>query len=92
MGNYITSNGIRVSQGVIDNRIRLAKERKLEQFRREHGFIFCEDCGISSGTYFDCSHDISVKKCKEQGRTELAWDVDNITIRCRECHRKHDKI
>jgi hypothetical protein len=92
MGNYRTSSGEKVSQSVIDRRIREAKKQKIEIFLREHGFIFCEECKVSSGTYFDCSHDIPVQKCKEQGRTELAWDVDNITIRCRECHKKHDKL
>ncbi len=59
--------------------------------REEYGYIFCEDCGRSSGTYFDCSHDVSVDKCQKEGRSELAYDVNNITIRCRECHKIWDR-
>jgi len=57
------------------------------------GYNFCEekDCHKSQGVYLDCSHDISVDECQKSGRTELAWDVNNITIRCRDCHNKHDR-
>jgi len=42
--------------------------------------------------YFDCSHDVPVKKCKETRQVELAWDINNITMRGRRCHVKHDKL
>lgn len=74
----------------IDRLIREAKAKKLDQMMDEHGYVFCEQCGVSSGTYLDCSHDLSVNDCQRSGRTELAWDVDNLTIRCRSCHIKHD--
>ena len=91
MNSYRTSDGSRLKQSVIDSLILKAKEQKLKEQFNNDGYNHCEDCGISSGTYLDCSHDISVKKAKETGRTELAFDVDNITIRCRKCHQKHDK-
>lgn len=88
---YYTSDGMGVSKPAIDQRVRRAKETKLEQQRTEHGYNFCEDCGTASGI-LDCSHDISVDQCQKQGKTEVAWDVDNITIRCRPDHIKHDKL
>ena len=91
MNTYATSTGERIRQSVIDSLIRKAKAAKLQEQHDEHGYNHYEDCGISSGTYLDCSHDISVKDAKESGRTELAFDVDNITIRCRSCHQIHDK-
>lgn len=92
MNSYKTSNGERIKQSVIERLIKKAKEEKLKQQYDEHGYNFCEDCGISNGTYLDCSHEESVKSCKENGRTEKAFDVDNIKIRCRFCHQKHDKL
>ena len=90
MPSYRTSSGERVLKSVIDLRIHRAKELKLKLFFEEHGYYFCEDCGRSDKSPLDCSHDISVDQCQKSGRTELAWDVNNITLRCRDCHRKHD--
>lgn len=59
----------------------------------EYGYIFCEECGrnANSGVPIDCSHTISVDEAQKRGRAELAWSVDNIKMRCRLCHRIHDK-
>ncbi len=90
MGSYKTSSGERLDKKIIDRRVTQAKRKKVDSQCGEYGYNFCEVCGVSSGTYLDCSHDISVDKCQKEGKTELAYDVDNITIRCRSCHRKHD--
>ncbi|WP_233901399.1 hypothetical protein [Tenacibaculum piscium] len=58
----------------------------------EYGYNFCENCKRSNGTYIDCSHDVSVKKAKEIGKTELCFSVDNITMLCRDCHKKKDGL
>ena len=92
MNSYRTSNGERIKQSVIDSLIRKAKAQKLREQFEEHQYNFCENCGISSGTYLDCSHNESVKSCKENGRTEKAFDVNNITVLCRKCHQIHDKL
>jgi len=90
VNTYQTSDGERIKKSVIDGRIRKAKEQKLTDMKDEHGYVFCENCCMSSDI-LDCSHDIPVKECQEEGKSELAWDVKNITIRCRQCHRRHDK-
>lgn len=92
MNSYKTSNGDRIKQTKIDCLIRKAKETKVNDQLEEYGYNFCESCGVSSGVYLDCSHDISVKEAKETGRTELAYDPNNITILCRNCHQKKDKL
>ncbi|MBS9774733.1 MAG: hypothetical protein KGV59_06215 [Tenacibaculum sp.] len=92
MASYRCSDGSRLEQKQIDKLIRKAKKIKVQNQFDEFGYNFCEECGISNGTFLDCSHDISVKKCKENGKTEQAFNVGNITIRCRECHQKHDKL
>lgn len=91
MNSYRTSGGERIKQSVIERLITKAKGQKVKEQFEEHGYNFCEECNISSGVYLDCSHDVSVKESKETGRTELCWSLDNITIRCRGCHNKHDK-
>lgn len=92
MNHYRTSNGERVSKAKVDRLVRLAKARALEAQELVYGYNFCTDCGRNaSGTRLDCSHEISVDECQKSGRTELAWDIDNIKIRCRTCHQIHDK-
>lgn len=90
MNHYTTSTGERVSQSQIDERIRKAKAKKLQLFFDENGYICCEECNKNDCKPIDCSHDISVDECKKIGKVELSWDVDNITLRGRKCHKKKD--
>lgn len=92
MNSYSTSTGERLSNSVIERRMVIAKKQLLENQFNEHGYNFCEQCGISSGTYLDCSHDISVKKAKEDGRAELCYKVGNMNVLCRKCHQIKDKL
>jgi len=92
MGSYKCSDGTKVSQDQIDRNVKKAKAQKLQQFLDNHGYFFCEDCENNNDNPIDCSHDVPVSACKNQGRTELAWDVDNITLRGRDCHSKLDKL
>jgi hypothetical protein len=92
MNTYKTSNGERIEQSKIEVLIRKAKEQKLKQQFNEFDYNFCEHCLVSSGTYLDCSHKISVKEAKESGRTELCYDVNNLDVLCRKCHQVRDKL
>lgn len=94
MNHYFTSTGERVSQSTIDYRIRKAKEEALRNQFEEFGYNFCEECGKNANAAgkLDCSHDISVKRAKESGRTEMCWDTKIIVIRCRRCHQKKDGL
>lgn len=91
MTTYRMSNGDRVKKSVLDRNVKEAKKKKLELFIEEYGYAFCEDCKNNDCKPIDCSHDISVKECQESGRSELAWDINNITLRGRPCHNKWDK-
>ena len=92
MNTYELSDGTRLKKSVIDRLIKKAKEQKIRQFVDENDYVFCEECKISSGVVFDCSHDLSVKKCQENGTSELAFDINNITMLCRRCHEIKDKL
>lgn len=93
VNSYKTSTGDRYTQKQIEVKIRAAKIAALQNQNNDFGYNFCEDCGCNgSGTRLDCSHDYSVKKAKEEGKTEQCWNVKNIIIRCRSCHEKHDKL
>ncbi len=89
---YTDSYGNKYTKQEVNNNISKAKEEKLKQFYDIHGYYFCEDCGINAQNSFklECSHNVSVKKCQELGKIELAWDVNNIKLRCHNCHLKHD--
>ncbi len=90
MNHFRTSDGTKVTKAYIDRQVTKAKARKLQMQLDDFGYNFCEDCKKSGGVRFDCSHDISVNECQNSGRAELAWDIDNITIRCRDCHNNWD--
>jgi len=92
MNYYKTSHGQKVSKKVRDEKTRKAKAQKIAEFIDEHGYVFCEDCKRNDCLPVDCSHDISVKEACETSRTELCWDVNNITLRGRECHKNHDGL
>lgn len=92
MNTYSDSEGNRYTQSQIDSRIRKAKAQLLENQINDFGYNFCEQCGKSRGDYLDCSHDISVKKAKDEGNTELCWKVGNMTVLCRTCHQAKDKL
>lgn len=88
MNKYKTSTGEKVTQTSIEARTRNAKRLKVQSM----DFIHCEKCGISTGTYFDCSHIIGVKEAKESGRTELCYDMNNIELLCRKCHNEIERM
>ena len=89
MNTFKTSLGETITKGKIDRNVRKAKDIKLRQFSNDHGFYYCEECATSQGR-IDCSHTISVSECQNSGRSELAWDITNIKLRCRDCHNKLD--
>ena len=91
MNKYTLSNGLKLSKSVIDRKVRKAKEQKLAEHFDEYGYYFCTECGKNNCVPIDCAHIISVDECQKSGRTELAWDLNNIKIMGRACHRKHDK-
>ena len=89
---YQDSNGNRIQKSIIDRRVREAKKQLLQNQWDEHGYNFCETCKVSSGTFLDCSHNVSVKECQESGRSELAYNVNNMEVLCRACHLIKDKL
>ena len=86
MNYYKTSSGDRIAKSVIDSRVRKAKIKLLSNQICEHGYNFCQKCGISSGVRLDCSHILSVDYCQKNGMSEKAYDVGNMEVLCRECH------
>jgi len=93
MNSYRTSSGERIPKSTIDSRVSYSKKQKRKIQFLEHGFNFCENCGINDRqTIIDVSHNISVDECQKSGRSELAWDLDNLTMLCRNCHQLKDKL
>ena len=92
MNHFRCSDGTKVTKAYIDRKVTEAKRIKVETQLLDYGYNFCEECGKNHncGEPLDCSHTISVDECQNSGRAELAWDLDNIKIRCRTCHRNWD--
>lgn len=93
MNTYACTDGTRVTQGQIDSRVTKAKKEFKEEFRDEHDREpFCQVCGQNDCLPVDTSHNISVKKAKENGNTELCWDKKNFKYRGRPCHQIFDGL
>jgi hypothetical protein len=99
MNYYKQSDGTRISKQQIDRNVTRAKGLKVQNQLNGHGWNFCEKCQageIPSANdehrILDCAHIISVDECQKTGRSELAWDLDNIRILCRYHHKQHDGL
>lgn len=92
--NTVTcSDGTKLSRQQLERYINRAKAKKIELMVFVFGFLFCEECKVNekAAGKLDCSHEVSVDECIKTGRAELAADIDNIKMRCRKCHNRHDK-
>ena len=92
INTFKCSNGETVLKSKLNTNVSKAKDLKKAIFEKEHGYLFCEDCGKNKSAVFriDPSHTISVKFCQETNRSELAWNQTNIRYRCNVCHDIHD--
>lgn len=81
MNHYNTSSG-RVSKSIIDAKVKEAKQALVDSV--EH---YCHASGRTDER-LDCSHIISVKRCQEMGKSELAWDVNNLQLEGRTAHNQ----
>jgi len=89
---YSTSTGKRLTTSQIETRITYAKGLLLQNQLDEHGYNFCTTCKRNDCKPITCAHIITVKECKESGRAELAYDVENMTPEGLPCHQKRDKL
>ena len=92
MGNsYKTSDGEKLNQRKVDQRISVAKSELIENQLSEYGYNFCERTGLTRAR-LDCSHIVSVKFAKEYGLTELCWDVGNLEVLSRSAHNEIERL
>lgn len=101
MTNYRMSNGEKISKAEIDRKIKQAKENIIHRQKDWYGYNFCQECqrnGFPKNAdqmkllILDVSHIISVDKCQKTGRSELAFDPENMEILCRHHHEIRDKL
>lgn len=98
---YAQSDGTKITSAALEKNISKAKELKILEMTDNYGYVFCEDCnefGLPPEPrnemelkIIDCSHQISVDEAKKSGRSELAYNIDYIRMRCRIHHKIHDK-
>lgn len=81
---YQLTNGERMFKANIDANVRNAKFEFVAEALDE-GKNYCWACG-TTGDRLDCSHIISVDRCQKIGRSDLAWDKENLQLECRKCH------
>ncbi len=92
MNTYSDSFGNRYTTPQIERRIKKAALEKLEQQFLGHGYNFCQSCFRNDCKPIDVSHTISRKQAKEDGCVEVLWDLENLEILGRECHKIKDKL
>lgn len=89
---YSDSEGNRYTTSQIEYKITKAAVELLDMQFMEHGYNFCSKCKMNDCKPIDVSHTISRKKAKEDGMVEKLWDLDNLEILGRDCHKKKDKL
>lgn len=89
---YSDSFGNRWTTKEIDRKIAKAGIEKLDIQFLEHGYNFCSRCKRNDCKPIDVSHTVSRKKAKEDGCVEVLWELDNLEILGRKCHKKKDKL
>ena len=82
--SFKTSQGERLTKKQIDTLIRRCKEEFI-RICEYSDTNYCEACGMTSAK-LTCSHIISVNKCQNDGKTEFAYDTDNLQLECITCH------
>ena len=68
-----------------DRAVRAAKAKYREDFRTEHGYLFCEGCEVNQSVdRLDISHSVGLGK-----NTTIAALPENFALLCRnKCHRR----
>ena len=92
MNTYSDSNGNRYTTNQIEARIKKSALLLLDTQFIEYGYNFCEKCKRNDDKPIDVSHTISRKKAKEDGNVEVLWDLSNLEILGRRCHKIKDKL
>lgn len=83
-GTYQCSDGSRISQSMLESRIRKTKDDfKLIVEQREEGYA-CDS--LPGELACDRSHIISVDRCKKIGKAELAYDINNLVAHSARAH------
>ena len=89
---YSDSWGERYTTDQIERKIKVAALEKLQDQSYEYGYNFCTQCKRNDDTPIDVSHTISRKQAKEDGCVEVLWDLSNLEILGRKCHKIKDKL
>lgn len=92
MNSYFDSNGNSYTQSQIDRRIKKAGLEILDLQFLEDGYNHCTECQRNDCKPIDVAHKISRKQAKELRQVELSWDIENLEILGRKCHRILDKL
>ena len=92
MNHYFDNKGNSYTQSQIDYRIRKAGLEIIDlQFLNE-GYNYCTKCERNDCGRIDVAHIVSRKEAKELRQVQLCWDLENLQILGRKCHRKLDRL
>lgn len=78
---YKCSDGTRVTQGQIDR-------RRSKAYEQMHDPSITQCAAYPFISWNDHDHTISQARCKQLGKTELIWDVQNIEFSSRLAHNE----
>lgn len=82
-----TSWGDRIDSTTLEKRIRVAKQKFIAELQDLGMVARCMAKGHNvQDERLDCSHIISVDRCKKMGKAELAYDTSNLQLESRSEH------
>ena len=89
---YSDSQGNRHNTDQIERKILKAGRDIIELQYKELGYNVCTKCKKNNCKPIDVSHDISRKVAKETGTVEVLWNINNLEILGRKCHKIKDRL
>lgn len=80
---FLCSDGRRVTQAEINNRLSKIYSACDKEENRNGGKTYCRGCGGLAESH---AHIIPQARCKQIGKTELIWQMNNWFYGCFECN------
>ena len=87
MTTYQMTDGTRIKKSVLDRKVTAAKIKYIQQCGEEGILNMCMALGHNVfDEPVDNSHIISVDRCQKLGKSELAYDINNLQRESRSQH------
>jgi len=89
---YSDSRGNRYTTDQINRLSDKTAKILLQEQLDDHHYNFCTKCKRNDCKPIDVSHNVSRNEAKKNGNVEIIWNIENMEILGRRCHKIKDKL